>query len=91
MECYRVELPRGADVNDIAVQAKDARAALGSRKAVGGWAPPAACPAAESTGSVVNVAPSTAPPRSRETVRGGAGRLEAFSPARLPDAAALVR
>jgi DNA primase catalytic core len=29
VECYRVELPRGSDVNDIAVQSKDARAALG--------------------------------------------------------------
>jgi len=29
VECYRVELPRGADVNEVAVQSKDARAALG--------------------------------------------------------------
>lgn len=29
VECYRVEFPRGADVNDIATGAKDARAALG--------------------------------------------------------------
>lgn len=29
VECYRVELPRGADVNEVAVQAKDAQAALG--------------------------------------------------------------
>lgn len=29
VECYRVEFPRGADVNDIAVGSTDARAALG--------------------------------------------------------------
>lgn len=29
VECYRVELPRGSDVNEVAVQSKDARAALG--------------------------------------------------------------
>lgn len=29
VECYRVELPRGSDVNEVAVGSKDARAALG--------------------------------------------------------------
>ncbi len=29
VECFRVELPRGSDVNDIAVGSKDARASLG--------------------------------------------------------------
>ena len=29
VECFRVEFPRGADVNEVAVQATDARAALG--------------------------------------------------------------
>jgi DNA primase catalytic core len=29
VECYRVELPRGSDANEVAVQSKDARAALG--------------------------------------------------------------
>ena len=29
VECFRVELPRGADINEVAVGAKDARAVLG--------------------------------------------------------------
>lgn len=48
VECYRVELPRGVDVNEVAVQAKDARAALGRFLRKAAWmgttrpAPPAA-------------------------------------------------
>ncbi|MBK9158605.1 MAG: toprim domain-containing protein [Micropruina sp.] len=36
VECFRVELPRGADINEVSVGAKDARAVLGRllRKAV---------------------------------------------------------
>ncbi len=37
VECYRVELPRGADVNDIAVGSKDARAALGRLLRKAAW------------------------------------------------------
>lgn len=40
VECYRVELPRGADVNEVAVQAKDARAALGRFLRKASWIGP---------------------------------------------------
>ena len=70
VECFRVELPRGADVNDIAVQATNATDALGRflRKAAWmgtGRPPPRATIAAAGGGSSLAAAvdPATAGPR----------------------------
>lgn len=55
VECFRVELPRGADVNDVAVQATNATDALGRllRKAawMGAGRPPARATVAAAGGS----------------------------------------
>jgi len=40
VECFRVELPRGADVNEVAVGSKDARAALGRFLRKAAWIGP---------------------------------------------------
>lgn len=40
VECYRVEFPRGSDVNEVAVGAKDARAALGRFLRKAAWIGP---------------------------------------------------
>lgn len=66
VECFRVELPRGADVNDVAVQATDARAALGRflRKAawIGAGRAPATATAPSGLSSVAAaIVPSPEP------------------------------
>ncbi len=72
VECYRVELPRGADVNEVAVGSKDARAALGRflRKAAWMGSPraksaPASPPVSPSFSAAVPV-PDVADPVAAE-------------------------
>lgn len=44
VECFRVELPRGADVNEVAVGSRDARAALGRFLRKAAWIGPSRGP-----------------------------------------------
>lgn len=112
VECYRVELPRGGDVNDIAVGTKDARAALGRflRKAAWMGSPRAAsAPVSPSFSAAAEPVPVDANPVVTEpdppVEEPATGQVaaaneassswpelvtpEAFSPAVLPDVAAL--
>ena len=48
--CFRVEFPRGADVNEVAVQATDARAALGRFLRKAAWVGQGRAPATSASG-----------------------------------------
>jgi DNA primase catalytic core len=108
VECYRVELPRGADVNDIAVQSKDARAALGRFLRKASWmgsprtaAAPVSPPFSvaepvpvDANPVVTEPGPAAGEPADEPTSAGEVVWPEpvtpgAFSPAVVPDAAAL--
>lgn len=104
VECYRVELPRGADVNDIAVGSKDARAALGRFLRKASWmgsrrATPRPVSPSFSVAEPVDANPVAAepdPPIEEAVVEEAAPSSwpeplapEACSPAVVPDAASL--